>query len=186
MTNIIQVYVDTRITYPCLVGQEGDHMVSARKNTLERVYTCTSVSKIQIQNFPHDVLNAMDRSTLCFNIKFKHQEFPEEGDFTTFLISLTDIFNNERITLSRLLLFKEKNDWSSLSYHTTYTFSGTQHISPFFKLFCEDFFVKCQNCFFVYPKRINTSAMETLFSQFKHISGGKQSTTNYATAKAAF
>jgi len=38
---------------------------------------------------------------------------------------------------------------------------------------------------FVSPVRLSGSAIETLFSQFKHTHGGKLSATNYSTARAA-
>jgi len=38
---------------------------------------------------------------------------------------------------------------------------------------------------FVSPVRLSGSAIETLFSQFKHTCGGKLSATNYSTARAA-
>ena len=38
---------------------------------------------------------------------------------------------------------------------------------------------------FVSPLRLSGSAVETLFSQFKHKAGGKLSATNYCTARAA-
>ena len=38
---------------------------------------------------------------------------------------------------------------------------------------------------FISPLRLSGSAVETLFSQFKHTAGGKLSSTNYATARAA-
>ena len=38
---------------------------------------------------------------------------------------------------------------------------------------------------FVSPVRLSGSAVETLFSQFKHTAGGKLSATNYANTRAA-
>lgn len=38
---------------------------------------------------------------------------------------------------------------------------------------------------FISPIRLSGSAVETLFSQFKHSTGGKLSASNYAVAKAA-
>ena len=55
-----------------------------------------------------------------------------------------------------------------------------------FSKFCDDFFEKYDGKFFIIPKRLNGSAIETLFSQFKHLTGGKLSSTNYATARAAY
>ena len=51
---------------------------------------------------------------------------------------------------------------------------------------CDDFFTKYNDNFFIMPKRLNGSAIETLFSQFKYLTGGKLSSTNYATARAAY
>jgi hypothetical protein len=55
-----------------------------------------------------------------------------------------------------------------------------------FKEFAEDFFMKYGDSFFISPKRFNGSAIETLFSQFKYITGSKLSATNYAQARAAY
>jgi hypothetical protein len=55
-----------------------------------------------------------------------------------------------------------------------------------FKEFSEDFFTKYGDNFFISPKRFNGSAIETLFSQFKHITGAKLSAANYAQARAAY
>ena len=38
----------------------------------------------------------------------------------------------------------------------------------------------------LYPKRMNGSAIESLFSQFKYLAGAKLSATNYSTARAAY
>lgn len=38
---------------------------------------------------------------------------------------------------------------------------------------------------FISPIRLSGSAVETLFSQFKHCSGGKLSSSNYAVARAS-
>ena len=55
-----------------------------------------------------------------------------------------------------------------------------------FKEFAIDFFNKYGDNFFISPKRFNGSAIETLFSQFKHITGAKLSAVNYAQARAAY
>ena len=39
---------------------------------------------------------------------------------------------------------------------------------------------------FVSPLRISGSAVETLFSQFKHNAGGKLDAVNYSTSRAAY
>ena len=39
--------------------------------------------------------------------------------------------------------------------------------------------------YFISPVRLSGSAVETLFSQFKHTAGGKLSSVNYSTARAA-
>ena len=49
-----------------------------------------------------------------------------------------------------------------------------------------DFIGKYGDNFYVQPKRLNGSAIETLFSQFKFIAGGKLSAGNYAHARAAY
>lgn len=49
-----------------------------------------------------------------------------------------------------------------------------------FKAFSEYFIDKYENNFFIAPKRINGSAIETLFSQFKYTAGSKLSSLNYA------
>ena len=52
--------------------------------------------------------------------------------------------------------------------------------SSFVKEFLEEFPEH-----FISPLRLSGSAVETLFSQFKHTAGGKLSATNYSTARAA-
>ena len=55
-----------------------------------------------------------------------------------------------------------------------------------FHLFCQNFISKYEDKFFICPKRLNGSAIESLFSQLKHLSGGRLSATTYQTAKAAY
>ena len=52
--------------------------------------------------------------------------------------------------------------------------------SSFVRSFLEEF-----PDYFISPVRLSGSAVETLFSQFKHTSGGKLSSVNYVTARAA-
>jgi len=40
--------------------------------------------------------------------------------------------------------------------------------------------------YFVSPLRISGSAVESLFSQYKHIAGGKLDAVNYTTARGAY
>ena len=53
-----------------------------------------------------------------------------------------------------------------------------------FRAFCQYFFEQHPG-YFVSPLRITGSAVESLFSQFKHNSGGKLDACNYATARCA-
>ena len=53
-----------------------------------------------------------------------------------------------------------------------------------FSGFIEEFFHKYPGDHFISPLRLSGSAIETLFSQFKHASGGKLSAVNYETARA--
>ena len=53
-----------------------------------------------------------------------------------------------------------------------------------FKAFCEDFLKKHPG-YFISPLRISGSAVESLFSQYKHNAGGKLDACNYATARCA-
>lgn len=48
-----------------------------------------------------------------------------------------------------------------------------------------DYFFQEYPDYFISPVRLSGSAVETLFSQFKHTSGGKLSSANYSTARAA-
>ena len=50
--------------------------------------------------------------------------------------------------------------------------------------FAEWFLQKYPN-HFISPVRLSGSAVETLFSQFKHCTGGKLSSSNYAVARAS-
>jgi len=54
-----------------------------------------------------------------------------------------------------------------------------------FSGFIEEFFHKYPGDHFISPLRLSGSAIETLFSQFKHAAGGKLSAVNYETARAA-
>lgn len=53
-----------------------------------------------------------------------------------------------------------------------------------FSHFCEWFLAKYRG-YFVSPIRINGSAVETIFSQYKHMTSGKLDASNYATARAS-
>ena len=53
-----------------------------------------------------------------------------------------------------------------------------------FNNFAVDFLEKYPDNF-ISPVRLSGSAVETLFSQFKHTAGGKLSATNYANTRAA-
>ncbi len=55
-----------------------------------------------------------------------------------------------------------------------------------FKELCADFINKYGDTFYLTPKRLNGSAIETLFSQFKDSAGGTLSSSNYATARASY
>ena len=52
-----------------------------------------------------------------------------------------------------------------------------------FNLFCKHFFKKYPG-YFISPLRISGSAVETLFSQFKHSAGGKLDAANYSYCRA--
>ena len=53
-----------------------------------------------------------------------------------------------------------------------------------FKAFCKYFLEKYPG-YFVSPLRISGSAVESLFSQYKHNTGGKLDSCNYTTARCA-
>ena len=53
-----------------------------------------------------------------------------------------------------------------------------------FKNFCQDFLAKYPG-YFISPLRISGSAVESLFSQYKHNAGGKLDSCNYVTARCA-
>ena len=53
-----------------------------------------------------------------------------------------------------------------------------------FRAICEWFF-KTYPTYFVSPLRLSGSAVESLFSQYKHAAGGKLDAVNYTTARAA-
>ena len=52
------------------------------------------------------------------------------------------------------------------------------------KSFCRYFFLQYPG-YFVSPLRLSGSAIESLFSQYKHNANGKLDAANYATARAA-
>ena len=49
--------------------------------------------------------------------------------------------------------------------------------------FCDSFLQRHPDGYYIVPLKLNGSAVETLFSQFKYIAGGKLSSINYPTAK---
>ena len=53
-----------------------------------------------------------------------------------------------------------------------------------FKAFCKYFLEKYPG-YFISPLRISGSAVESLFSQYKHNAGGKLDSCNYVTARCA-
>ena len=53
-----------------------------------------------------------------------------------------------------------------------------------FKAFCK-WFLQSYPTYFVSPLRISSSAVESLFSQYKHTAGGKLDSVNYTTARGA-
>ena len=53
-----------------------------------------------------------------------------------------------------------------------------------FRAFCK-YFLETYPGYFVSPLRISGSAVESLFSQFKHNAGGKLDACNYVTARSA-
>ena len=50
--------------------------------------------------------------------------------------------------------------------------------------FCEDFLTS-HSGYFIYPSRLNGSAIETIFSQLKYSTGGNLLSINYASARAS-
>ena len=55
-----------------------------------------------------------------------------------------------------------------------------------FQSFCQDFFARHGDRYYICPLKWNGSAVETLFSQFKAITGSKLSSSNYASARKMF
>ena len=55
-----------------------------------------------------------------------------------------------------------------------------------FTQFCDDFLTRHGDGYYVVPLKLNGSAVETLFSQFKSLSGGKLSGTNYPSVRKMF
>ena len=53
-----------------------------------------------------------------------------------------------------------------------------------FREFC-NWFLQTYPTYFIAPLRLSGSAVESLFSQYKHNSGGKLDSVNYTTARAA-
>ena len=53
-----------------------------------------------------------------------------------------------------------------------------------FRAFSE-WFLKTYPTYFISPLRISGSAIESLFSQYKHTAGGKLDSVNYTTARGA-
>lgn len=74
-------------------------------------------------------------------------------------------------TSSRMFLSWQAWDLLRLMYHG---FIG----------FCKSF-LKRHPDYFICPIRLNGSAVETLFSQLKYVSGGNLMSTNYSSARAS-
>ena len=82
-----------------------------------------------------------------------------------------------------------QSKWSAVNilfiYFLMYTAWDLLRIDIYgFRAFCKYFFDRHPG-YFVSPLRITGSAVESLFSQFKHNSGGKLDACNYATARCA-
>lgn len=69
----------------------------------------------------------------------------------------------------------------SLYPHFIQTWDLLLIMSYGFKGLCEDFLADHKG-YFIAPIRINGSAIESIFSSLKYISGGNLSATNYATS----
>ncbi len=54
-----------------------------------------------------------------------------------------------------------------------------------FQAFCESFLAEHPD-YYLMPLKWNGSAVETIFSQLKHITGGKLTSINYNTARKMF
>ena len=54
-----------------------------------------------------------------------------------------------------------------------------------FNLLCKDFFSPYPG-YYVVPLRVSGSAVETLFAQYKYLSGNKLDSVNYTTARAKY
>ncbi len=54
-----------------------------------------------------------------------------------------------------------------------------------FKLHCKDFIARYPD-YFISPLRVSGSSVETLFAQYKHLSGSKLDSVNYTTARAKY
>ena len=116
----------------------------------------------------HKTVKKTDKTVLD-NMQ-KGQQFFET--WLTGLLSSSDSYNPSD-SKQKMFLAWQTWDLMRLVY---YGFSGV----------CEDFFKKYGDQFYISPLRLNGSAIETLFSQFKYLTGGKLSANNYATARAAY
>ena len=54
-----------------------------------------------------------------------------------------------------------------------------------FKLLCKDFLSRYPG-YYIVPLRVSGSAVETLFAQYKYLSGNKLDSVNYTTARAKY
>ena len=70
--------------------------------------------------------------------------------------------------------------------HSHYTAWDNLRTDVFgFKLLCKDFFSRYPG-YYVVPLRVSGSAVETLFAQYKYLSGNKLDSVNYTTARAKY
>jgi hypothetical protein len=125
--------------------------------TVSFLEACNSIFESGILS---DKAVKVDDQSVLENIRKGHQFFES---WLTSLISNSACFSAND---SKQKLFLAWQTWDLLRI-MTHGFSEL----------CNDFLQKYNRDFYIMPKRLNGSAIETLFSQFKFLTGGKLSAT---------
>jgi hypothetical protein len=157
-------------------------MIAALKILADRTSNAGSKASIQMTVNFLEACNNLFESGILSNEVVKQQDTTILGNmkkglhfFETWLTNLLSDNQGYNPNDSKQKLFLAWQTWDLMRI-TVYGFLG----------FCEEFFEKYGDSFYVSPLRLNGSAIETLFSQFKYLTGGKLSSTNFATARAAY
>ena len=141
----------------------NENMKNSRNMTANYLEACYQIFEAGILSNYHI---RQGNQRVLDNIIFSHQSFFE--NWITELLSRPEGYQAIASTQKKFLA------WQTWDLQRVMIYG--------FRDFCQDFFGQYGDNFYITPKRFNGSAIETLFSQYKYITGSKLSATNYATA----